>query len=79
MDRSPDERITVPAGREICAGRRVKAMITGQIAPLGSHYVITLEAVNSRRAYQDFLALWKDADPEIPVLKEAKAEYAKLK
>ena len=28
--------------------------------------------------YQDFLALWKDADPDIPVLKQAKAEYAKL-
>ena len=32
----------------------------------------------SRTAYQDFFALWKDADPEIPVLKEAKAEYAEL-
>ena len=32
----------------------------------------------SRTAYQDFLALWKDADPDIPILKEAKAEYAKL-
>jgi eukaryotic-like serine/threonine-protein kinase len=29
-------------------------------------------------AYQDFLALWKDADPDIPILKQAKAEYAKL-
>jgi eukaryotic-like serine/threonine-protein kinase len=32
----------------------------------------------SRHAYQDFFALWKDADPDIPILKEAKAEYAKL-
>ena len=31
-----------------------------------------------RASYQDFLALWKDADPDIPILKEAKAEYAKL-
>ena len=30
-------------------------------------------------AYKDFLALWKDADPEIPILKQAKAEYAKLR
>jgi hypothetical protein len=30
-------------------------------------------------AYQDFLTLWKDADPDISILKEAKAEYAKLK
>jgi tetratricopeptide (TPR) repeat protein len=33
----------------------------------------------SRRAYQDFFLLWKDADPDIPILKEAKAEYEKLK
>jgi eukaryotic-like serine/threonine-protein kinase len=31
-----------------------------------------------RSAYQDFFALWKDADPDIPLLQEAKAEYAKL-
>ena len=33
----------------------------------------------SRHDYEDFLALWKDADPDIPILKEAKAEYEKLK
>jgi tetratricopeptide (TPR) repeat protein len=33
----------------------------------------------ARAAYQDFLTLWKDADPDIPILKEAKAEYAQLK
>jgi hypothetical protein len=32
----------------------------------------------SRAAYQDFLALWKDADADIPILKQAKAEFAKL-
>jgi hypothetical protein len=32
----------------------------------------------ARAAYQDFLALWRDADPDIPILKQAKAEYAKL-
>ena len=37
-----------------------------------------LAKAKARAAYQDFLALWKDADPDIPVLKEAKAEYAKL-
>jgi hypothetical protein len=37
-------------------------------------------AANERalRAYQDFFALWKDADPDIPIYKQAKAEYAKL-
>jgi hypothetical protein len=33
----------------------------------------------TRAAYQDFLALWKDADPDIPILISAKSEYAKLK
>ncbi len=33
----------------------------------------------AREHYQDFFALWKDADPDIPVLKQAKAEYAWLK
>jgi hypothetical protein len=32
----------------------------------------------ARAAYQEFLTLWKDADADIPILKEAKAEYAKL-
>jgi hypothetical protein len=36
------------------------------------------ETDKARLAYQDFLTLWKDADPEIPILKQAKAEYAKL-
>jgi Tfp pilus assembly protein PilF len=35
--------------------------------------------VRALAAYKDFLALWKDADPDIPILKEAKAEYARLK
>jgi ATP/maltotriose-dependent transcriptional regulator MalT len=37
------------------------------------------DAAQSRRAYQDFLALWKDADADLPVLRDARAEYAKLK
>ena len=32
----------------------------------------------AKQAYQRFLDLWKDADPDIPILKQAKAEYAKL-
>jgi hypothetical protein len=34
--------------------------------------------VRALAAYKDFLMLWKDADPDIPILKQAKAEYAKL-
>ncbi len=36
------------------------------------------DATGARSAYQDFFAIWKDADPDISILKEAKAEYAKL-
>jgi eukaryotic-like serine/threonine-protein kinase len=36
------------------------------------------DAAKARAAYQDFLTLWKDADPDIFILKQAKAEYAKL-
>lgn len=36
------------------------------------------DTARARKSYQDFLAMWKDADPDIPVLKEAQAEYAKL-
>jgi len=37
------------------------------------------DTAKAKIMYQDFLTLWKDADPDIPVLKQAKAEYAKLK
>jgi hypothetical protein len=37
------------------------------------------DTARARQAFQDFFALWKDADAEIPVLKEARQEYEKLK
>ena len=40
---------------------------------------MTGDTSKARVAYQDFLALWKDADADLPLFKEAKAEYAKLK
>jgi eukaryotic-like serine/threonine-protein kinase len=46
---------------------------------LGRAYAMTGDVAKAKAAYQDFLTLWKDADPEIPVLKHAKAEYAKLR
>jgi tetratricopeptide (TPR) repeat protein len=46
---------------------------------LGRALALAGDNEGSRRAYQDFLTLWKDADPDIPILKEAKAEYANLK
>jgi eukaryotic-like serine/threonine-protein kinase len=35
--------------------------------------------VRARAAYQDFLTLWRDADPDIPIFQQAKTEYASLK
>jgi tetratricopeptide (TPR) repeat protein len=63
---------------------------TGALAHLGVARANALQARTSKGAdadlarsralvaYKDFLALWKDADPDIPILKEAKGEYAKL-
>ena len=63
---------------------------TGALAHLGLARAYALEArtsqgadadaarVRALAAFKEFLALWKDADPDIPILKEAKAEYAKL-
>jgi predicted Zn-dependent protease len=52
----------------------------GALARLGlaRAYAVQGNTVKARAAYQDFLTLWKDADPDIPILKQAKAEYAKL-
>ena len=46
---------------------------------LGRAYSLQGDAAKARTAYQDFFAAWKDADPDIPILITAKAEYAKLK
>jgi len=63
---------------------------TGALAHLGVARANALQARSSSgadadlarsralAAYKDFLTLWKDADPDVPILKEAKAEYAKL-
>lgn len=60
------------------------------LAPLDTFYPLSFlylgrsakvegDMAKSRKAYQDFFAIWKDADPDLPILKEAKAEYSKLK
>jgi hypothetical protein len=45
---------------------------------LGRAYALTGDRGKARSAYQDFFTLWKDADQDIPVLKQAESEYAKL-
>jgi len=54
--------------------------VTGSLAHLqiGRAYAMAGDTAKAKAAYQDFLTLWKDADPDIPILKQAKAEYARL-
>jgi hypothetical protein len=54
--------------------------VTGSLAHLqiGRAYAMAGDIAKAKAAYKDFLTLWKDADPDIPILKEARAEYAKL-
>jgi eukaryotic-like serine/threonine-protein kinase len=58
----------------------VQNFLLGSLArlQLGRAYAISGDTAKAKTAYQDFLTLWKDADSDIPILKEAKAEYAKL-
>jgi eukaryotic-like serine/threonine-protein kinase len=58
----------------------VANFVTGSLAHLqiGRAYAMAGDTAKAKAAYQDFFTLWKDADPDIPILKEAKAEYAKL-
>jgi DNA-binding winged helix-turn-helix (wHTH) protein/Tfp pilus assembly protein PilF len=53
----------------------------GALARLGlaRAYAMQGDTAKARAAYQDFLTLWKDADPDIPILKQAQAEYSKIK
>jgi len=59
----------------------VANFVTGALAhlQLGRAYAMNGDIAQAKTAYQDFFAIWKDADPDIPILKQAKAEYAKLK
>ena len=68
MGRKPDERITNDVAREICMREGAKAMLTGSIGSLGSHYVITLSALNAQTG--DVLAREEtEADSKEQVLK----------
>jgi tetratricopeptide (TPR) repeat protein len=58
----------------------VQNFLLGSLArlQLGRAYAISGDPAKAKIAYQNFFALWKDADPDVPILKEAKAEYEKL-
>jgi Serine/threonine protein kinase len=78
MGHSPDDRVTTEIGREICQRQGLKALITGSIASLGSHYVLTLEAINSQSG--EVLANEQgEADSKEQVLKTLTEVAAKLR
>jgi hypothetical protein len=58
-------------------GRGVTVALAG--LQLGRAYVLSGDIPKTKTAYQDFLALWTDADPDVPILTQAKTEYAKLR
>jgi hypothetical protein len=45
---------------------------------LGRAFALSGDTIKAKTAYQDFLTLWKDADLDIPILKQTRVEYAKL-
>jgi len=61
-------------------GGIVQNFVTGALAhlQLGRAYAMAGDTAKAKAAYKDFLALWKDAGADIPILQQAKAEYAKL-
>jgi Flp pilus assembly protein TadD len=79
LNRQPQE-----AEKEFQAAVKLRT-VASQVSPwlaqlyLARAYVMQGDTAKARAAYQDFLALWKDADPDVPLLKQATDEYAKLK
>jgi hypothetical protein len=58
----------------------VSNFVTGSLAHLqiGRAYAMAGETAKAKAAYEEFFTIWKNADPGIPILKQAKAEYAQL-
>lgn len=67
--------------QKILDHRSLTTFVTPSLArlQLGRAYAMSNELSKARSTYQEFLTLWKDADPDLPILKQAKAEYANLK
>jgi eukaryotic-like serine/threonine-protein kinase len=64
--------------RELHSFRPGDPVISLALVGQACSYQLMGDTTKARTAYRDFFALWKDADPDIPILKQAKAEYAKL-
>jgi serine/threonine protein kinase/tetratricopeptide (TPR) repeat protein len=78
LGRSPDERVTRDLAREICQRQRLKVFLTGSISGVGSHYVMTFEAVNAQTG--DALAREQvEADSKEQVIKRLGEAATKLR
>ena len=66
--------------QKVIEHRTATTFVMGSLAKLqlGRAYAMSNETSKAKSAYQDFLTLWKDADPDLPVLQQAKAELAHL-
>ena len=66
---------------KVLAHRPLATFALGSLAnlELGRAYAMSGETTKAARAYEDFFSLWKDADPDTPILREAKVEFARLK
>ncbi len=78
MKQAPDERVTEPRAREICLRQGLKAFLTGAIASLGSHYVITLKAVNAQTG-DEMAREQTEADSKEQVLKSISQAATRLR
>lgn len=84
----PFQRLGAPATIQlhrapICSSRHPKCHKFGAYAPLAQlgltrAYAMQGDRENSLKAYDDFFTIWKDADPNIPILRQAELEYKKL-
>ena len=78
----PHTKVPKPTGnsRKFSMAARVVNDPIGALAhlQLGRALALSGDKAKAKAAYQDFLTLWKDADSDVPILKQAKAEHAKL-
>jgi hypothetical protein len=73
-----DERLIIARARRTETRRTELLEFSSSRIAQRIGYVMQGDTAKAKAAYQDFLTLWKDADPDISILKQAKAEYAKV-
>jgi predicted Zn-dependent protease len=78
-DKAAEEFQKVLSLRNFAVGEPNCHLVSLAQLGLARAYALQGDKAKSRMAYQDFFALWKDADPDIPILHQARAEHAKLK